>query len=169
MPTIDPGALAAQFVATDEGQTYWVRTEWVTPKVWSDSTGGLFSLQEQITIPGARPPLHVHEFDEVHYVLEGEYEYYEGDQPPRRGGPGTIFHAPRGVTHTYKNVASTNSRLLALFAPGGFEKFFAEVGVPVPDKTSRPDSPPLGVEQVAALLRQYKTSFREPVTERDLY
>ena len=169
MNAIDPGTLTAQFFASDEGQTYWVRTEWVTPRVLSSSTGGLFSIQEQITIPGARPPLHVHEFDEMHYVIEGEYEYFEGDKPPRCGGPGTIFHAPKGVVHTYKNVAAINSRLLALFAPGGFEMFFVEVGVPVDDKQARPESPYLGIEAVAALLKQYRTVFREPVTERDLY
>ena len=43
------------------------------------------------------------------------------------GRPGTSMVLPRNVPHTYKNIGTTEGRVLAAAIPGGFENFFLEV------------------------------------------
>src|SRR5205823_5477532 len=52
-----------------------------------------------------------------------------------RPAPGTVVHIPPGVPHGFKNVGSTRARLVDYHFPGGFERFFEEVGVAAIDDT----------------------------------
>src|SRR5206468_302285 len=105
METTDRDGL---LLSPGEGDSFFALSDWAVCKVRAEWTGGRFSVVEQTTVPGARPPLHFHEFDEIHYILEGEYDYWQADKPPRRATAGSVVWTPRRVVHTYKNVGTTN-------------------------------------------------------------
>lgn len=70
------------------------------------------------------PPLHVHDFDETFYVLDGELTVALGDRlvtAPR----GAVAFAPSGTPHTLANRSDRAVRFLIVFTPAGFEREFA--------------------------------------------
>jgi quercetin dioxygenase-like cupin family protein len=72
------------------------------------------------------PPLHRHDFDETFYVLEGELTVQLGDELLRVEA-GELAFAPRGVPHTFTNLAAEPARYLIVFTPAGFERHFARM------------------------------------------
>ncbi len=49
------------------------------------------------------------------------------------------MHIPEGVAHDYRNVSEAPAAMLVLFMPAGqAEHFFAQLGVPVTDRTKPP-------------------------------
>jgi len=54
-------------------------------------------------------------------------------------GTGSCVYAPRGTLHTFKNVGTSLSRVLAVISPGGFERFFFEAGKPATEESSPPE------------------------------
>lgn len=92
-------------------------------------TGGAQALIEIVQIPGAEPPLHVHEReDETFYVLEGQLSVWVGGQVHHLVAGESIF-LPRGVPHTFR-IKSPVLRGLNFISPAGFEDWFRELGVP---------------------------------------
>src|SRR4028118_1139985 len=94
-------------------RSLWVFDELVTCKVTSDQTGGAYSLFEVTTQPGEGPPPHVHHReDEAFYVLEGEYEFLDGEGSPRGGAgpPRRPGRGPRPTSTTARTRPSTCSR-----------------------------------------------------------
>jgi mannose-6-phosphate isomerase-like protein (cupin superfamily) len=91
------------------------------------STGGAFSVLEEIP-PMVDTPLHVHEReDEIFYVLEGWHSYRVGDEEIE-AGPGDLVFAPRGVPHAQRRFEPGVGRQLVLLSPPGLEGFFRELG-----------------------------------------
>jgi mannose-6-phosphate isomerase-like protein (cupin superfamily) len=73
------------------------------------------------------PGPHAHpSFDEVFYVLEGEYEFVVEDRVLRAREGSTVF-IPRGAFHDFHNAGVGSSRLLTFCSPGGIEDFFQEL------------------------------------------
>lgn len=66
------------------------------------------------TQPSGGPPLHVHESEEAHVLLEGEVEYVIGDQRFAARGP-YVARVPKGVPHTFANRGPCSFNLLAVF------------------------------------------------------
>lgn len=66
------------------------------------------------TQPSGGPPLHVHESEEAHVLLEGEVEYVIGDQRFTARGP-YVARVPKGVPHTFANRGPCSFNLLAVF------------------------------------------------------
>jgi mannose-6-phosphate isomerase-like protein (cupin superfamily) len=92
----------------------------------AESTGGAFTLFEEVP-PLADTPLHVHENeDELFYVLEGEHVFQVAEEE-FPAGPGGLVFAPRGVPHAQRRVVSGKGRLLILTSPAGLEGFFREL------------------------------------------
>ena len=87
-------------------------------------TGGAYTLLESSHMDvGDGPGLHVHSReDETFIVLDGSYRFVVGEQV-LIGEPGTVAFCPRGISHRFE-VASTGSRLLHLFTPGGMDDYF---------------------------------------------
>ncbi len=50
--------------------------------------------------------------------------------------PGTSVTVPRGTPHSWRNVAATESRLLATITPGGFEQIVYAVKDSAPGKVA---------------------------------
>lgn len=65
------------------------------------------------TQPGGGPPLHVHEHEEAHVVLEGKVSYVIGNQRFTVEGP-YVVKIPAGVPHTFVNAGTRPLRLIGV-------------------------------------------------------
>jgi quercetin dioxygenase-like cupin family protein len=88
-----------------------------------------FSLIEYNIPARFSPPPHLHRHTRecaVIYLLEGELHYWfeNGDQVIR---PGTLVQLPPGAWFRWANETDAPARILAMFAPGGFEQFFLDL------------------------------------------
>jgi mannose-6-phosphate isomerase-like protein (cupin superfamily) len=129
-----------------EGERIWIVGDTMTFKATAASTGGSFTVLENVTAPGGGPPPHFHtREDEFWYVLDGTFEIRIGDEV-HAVGPGGFAYGPRGTVHNFRNTAETPSRILLGFAPGGVEGFFRESGVPASDDGP---APPFDEDQIA--------------------
>jgi mannose-6-phosphate isomerase-like protein (cupin superfamily) len=95
-------------------------------RVDSDSAYSVFETVSEKPSTGAG--LHRHwNYEETHVVIEGEYEFYLGDQSFTLG-PGGMVYIPRGVVHGMLKLNAGIGRQLVISAPAGiFEAFVAEV------------------------------------------
>ena len=107
--------------------------------VTGEETGGALAMMDFHVPVNHGPPPHVHSReDETFYVLAGEFEFTVGGQTQCLV-TGQSLVAPRHVPHAFRNVGASAGRMIVVVTPAGLEKFFAEVGVPLPSA----DSPPL--------------------------
>ena len=149
-------------VPPDGGDSVWLVRDRVTVKLTSEDTGGVYSMVEEISPPQGGPPPHTHrDEDEVLYVLEGEVEFLLGEDIIRAAGAGSCVYAPRGTLHTFKNVGTSLSRLLAVISPGGFEKFFLEAGKPATEGFSPPEGEP-DVRRIVEIGQKYGMEILPP-------
>ena len=109
----------------------------------SEQSGGHVSVMENIVRAGsAGPPLHMHDFDEAFYMLEGELVFQiDGERFTRRAGE--FAFAPRNVAHALANHSEADARYLLVCTPAGLERHFARAaaasqGVEPPDWAVRP-------------------------------
>lgn len=96
-------------------------------KATRESTNGAFSFMERTLPPdGRKPPPHIHtDCEEAFYVLDGEIEFLLGADTVV-GRPGSFVHVPGGVSHTFGNAATTESRLLIIHSPA-MDAYFEEL------------------------------------------
>jgi|SRR5215469_852753 mannose-6-phosphate isomerase-like protein (cupin superfamily) len=89
----------------------------------SSDTKGAFAVLEMRSVPGAEPPMHIHENeDEFFIVLEGRMKVICGGiETELSAGESAV--AQRGTPHTFK-ILSPELRSLAILSPAGFEEFF---------------------------------------------
>jgi quercetin dioxygenase-like cupin family protein len=130
----------------------------VTYKVRGAETSDSYFCFEVSTVPGFGPPLHTHEYRELFYVLEGEYEFTferDGELEQLCCGAGTSLAVPPNVPHTFKNASGGPARLLFVHQPAALEEFFEEFGVPVDGSGELQDGvqPPDPRAMIAALER----------------
>lgn len=105
-------------------------------KVTSEDTQGACTIFEMNALPRSGPFLHVHHReDEWYYVLSGDFLFKAGGAEHDLTAGGSIW-LPRGVPHVWANTASTEGKLILVCQPGGFEKFFDEIGNVPMDKKS---------------------------------
>src|SRR5688500_14870825 len=94
------GAIGMQSAAAGDGEALGVVGDVITVRLDRATTGGVYSLFEELTDPGGGPPPHRHAAAELFYVLEGEVEFLEfpdeGGDPVNvvRGTPGTVVSIP---------------------------------------------------------------------------
>lgn len=77
------------------------------------------------TQPGGGPPLHIHESEEAHVLLEGKVSYVIGDQRFTVEGP-YVAKVPAGVPHAFVNAGTKPLRVIATFPTSHIE--FRELG-----------------------------------------
>lgn len=101
----------------------------VSFKAVSEDTSGKYACYEYVAPAGfGGPPRHSHpSFDEAWYVLEGELTLVVGEETIT-AGVGTFVHVPGAAPHTFANRGGAPVRFLGLIVPGGFERYFGEVG-----------------------------------------
>ena len=109
---------------------FWVMGDTYTLMASAAETGGQFSLFEFSVPAGMGSPPHVHTIeDETFYVLSGTVEFTI-DGIVSTVGPGEVVYGSRNVPHNFRNVGSSEARMLVLATPGGLEEFFAAAGTP---------------------------------------
>jgi len=105
-------------------------------KVTNEDSGGACTVLELNALPRSGPFLHVHHReDEWYYVLSGEFIFKAGNEEFNLATGGSIW-LPRGIPHVWANMATTEGKLILMCQPGGFEKFFDEMGNVPADKKS---------------------------------
>lgn len=126
-------------VPAGTGSAVWLNGDLYTNKLDSRDTQGRLAVLEATVPPGGGPPRHNHvNEDEIFYVLDGTLEISIGDAE-YEAGPGSLVFVPQGVMHGFTNRTRDYAKQLLLFTPGGFERFFFEVGLraeagrPIPD------------------------------------
>ncbi len=110
----------------------------VTVIVGADQTDGQCSAVVGVADPGVTgPPPHRHPgFSELYVVLEGRLDLRRGPELLELG-PGDVAVVPAGVVHAFRSCGATPARWVNVYAPGGFEGYFAEAAAALPA-----DSPP---------------------------
>ena len=76
---------------------------------------------------------------------------------------GETLHIPANAPHQFKNTSAQPVRLLCICSPAGQEKFFAEIGVSLPTRTTPP--PPQDEEQREAFMKKAKQLAPKYATE----
>lgn len=155
------GQSSGTHTAPGEGESVWLVGDLIEVKLSAEETGGAYSMIEETSPPGGGPPPHLHaNEDEAFCVLEGEVEFLlgEGTIPAVAG---TCVHAPKGTLHTFKNVGTSPSRVLAVITPGGFEGFFLEAGEPATEGSSAPEGEP-DVGRIVEIGRRYGLEIPPP-------
>lgn len=113
--------------------------------------------------PGSGPPPHRHDFEESFTILEGEIEAtFRGAKSVIRAGE--TVSIPANAPHSFTNASERTARLLCICAPAGQEEFFAQVGVPVPTRTTPPPKPDIAgqaefVKKALELMPKYRTEL----------
>jgi mannose-6-phosphate isomerase-like protein (cupin superfamily) len=110
-----------------------------------------FSLVEHpIAARTLGAPVHTHRReDEYSYVLEGRIGVELGGQT-LEAAVGSLVRKPRGVPHAFWNPTDAPARILELIVPGGFERYFAELG----ELLARPGPPDLAA--LAGVAARYE-------------
>jgi quercetin dioxygenase-like cupin family protein len=101
----------------------------LTPcKLTSEDSAGALSAFELSALPQTGPYQHVHHReDEWYYVLSGEF-LFKTDGVEHRLATGASIWLPRGIPHVWANTSTAEAKLILVCQPGGFEKFFEEMG-----------------------------------------
>jgi mannose-6-phosphate isomerase-like protein (cupin superfamily) len=150
--TIVPPGEGKNFTRRDSGGE-------VVVKLTAENGQGSFTIYETSRRAGDRrgPGRHRHEgFEEIFYVLAGEYVFEVEDQ--RIEAPtGMLISVPPGALHTFTSVGKQDGRLLVICEPGGIEEFFEDV--------SR-HSANLNPDSVAAIAREHGIEFI-PLQKKD--
>jgi mannose-6-phosphate isomerase-like protein (cupin superfamily) len=101
----------------------------VTVKLPSETTAGVVTVWETLLSPGDTdgPGLHSHPgFDEIFYVLAGEYGFFAGGQ--RFTAPaGTLVFMPGSIFHVFAGTGDTEGRVLHFAVPGISEDALEEL------------------------------------------
>lgn len=133
-----------------------------TITVPGSATDGRYCVIDMHVPPGGGPPPHRHNFEESFILLEGEVQAtFRGEQMVVHAGQ--TLHIPANAPHQFRNTSNQPVRLLCICSPAGQEKFFAEIGVPVPTRTTPP--PPLNKEQQQAFIQKAKELAPQYATE----
>ncbi len=121
---------------------------------WTEETGGGFSLVEH-PMPPRRlaAPIHKHSReDEYSFVLEGRMGALLGDDLVY-ADVGDLAFKPRDQWHTFWNAGDEPCRILEIISPGGFERFFEELGAIV-------EAPDFDPAQLGELGARYGLEFQ---------
>lgn len=150
-------------VPPGQGASYWVLGDLYTFKAVGEDTGNAYALTEILVQPGNGTPLHIHSReDEAFYIQEGEMEFQLGEEIIVTTA-GTFLHSPKGQLHRYANIGTKPAKMLCWVTPAGFEKFFAEVGVPVVESLATPPAvSPAVIEKVMATAPKYGLEIIPP-------
>lgn len=116
-----------RIIGPGDGKTVDLSSLGVRFMVWSEESGGGFSLVEHPIPPRTlAAPLHRHtNEDEYSYVLEGRMGAQLGDEVVY-AEQGDLVFKPRDQWHTFWNAGDGPCRILEIISPGGFEHLFNE-------------------------------------------
>lgn len=130
-------------------------------KLTSEDTAGALSIFELHTLPKSGPVRHVHHReDEWYYVLSGNFVFEAGDNTYNLQ-PGESIWLPRGIPHLWAYTGDSEGNLILACQPGGFEKFFDELGkVPAGQ---------MNASKMAEIMARYGMTYIGPPLFGSLY
>jgi quercetin dioxygenase-like cupin family protein len=143
-----------------EGTALWMLGGLYELKATGEETGGQMTVVE-FTIPGGMgPPPHVHDCAEAVYILEGTATYHI-DGRTVEAGPGSFLYFPPGTEETFEPTSTL--RMIAVYSPGGMDKFFTEAAEPAASREvpPPPEGPP-DIERLVAIGARHGLELREP-------
>lgn len=109
------------------GKVFSVLGDRIACKLLGEECGDALSVFEVTVRPHSGPPPHVHlHEEESYYVLNGQFDFLQGDRTIH-ARVGEFIHFARGTLHTYRNVGEETGLLLAIFTPSGVEHYFEEM------------------------------------------
>jgi quercetin dioxygenase-like cupin family protein len=148
-------------LAPGEGERIWMFDALDTVKASADQTEQAFSVVESTDFEGSSAPLHVHlGEDRGFYVLEGKYVFFIGGESFQAEAGSWVF-APRKIPHSWR-CDSKKGRVLNVFVPGGFERFYRAVGEADVDPSHLPPASEPDVEHLSAIAAQHGTEIVGP-------
>jgi mannose-6-phosphate isomerase-like protein (cupin superfamily) len=171
-----------QVTKAGQGKYFLVAGDVCIVRVSGQDTSGQMLMLE-VTVPGGGGPpvLHRHQYSEIFYFLEGEFEISTVDDDYKlsthRVNPGDALSVPSMAWHNFKNVGNTDGKFLVTHSPPVMEAFIQEVGEPTedplnPPKPAGPPSPE-AVQRLMQIMSKYmevlppdKVSSQEPVTAK---
>lgn len=112
-------------VASNE--RYFVLGETLRPLL-TNAMGSSIEIFDTTGTPGGGPPPHVHQWEELYYVLSGEMDVHI-DGATSRLEAGNIAHIPAGVPHAYTTLDETH--FLTIVTKGNAAKFFKQVATEI--------------------------------------
>jgi mannose-6-phosphate isomerase-like protein (cupin superfamily) len=122
-------------------------------KTVAEDTDGRWTLFEYTAPPRfAGPPPHWHKAtDEGFFVLEGTIRFTLNGEI-RDVSAGGYARVPPGIVHAFSNPIDEPARFLGIIVPGGFEKYWEELGRMMADE---PSWPPADLGPVVELMAKY--------------
>jgi mannose-6-phosphate isomerase-like protein (cupin superfamily) len=158
------GTQGPRIVGPADGERVDLATLGIRFMIHTEETGGQFSLVEHPIPPrGLCAPLHRHTHeDEYSFVLEGRMGAQLGDDVVY-AEVGDLVFKPRGQWHTFWNAGDEPCRILEIISPGGFERFFEELG----QGAAPPEAGPrygleFDFESIPRLCREHGLNFVLP-------
>jgi hypothetical protein len=134
--------------ASGQGRVLWLLGDLYTFK----TTGHGLSVVELKAFPQNGPPPHIHgREDESFWVLDGQFSVLLGTER-LTVGPDAFVHVPR----------ATPGRMIVMLTPGGFEKFWEELGVPAVQTTTPPPPDPGILDRILKLAPKYHLEIPPP-------
>ena len=93
--------------------------------VSSKATRYAFCTNVQTSPPGGGPPPHRHaREDELFWVLDGDFEFFDG-RAWRRFGKDEVKYSLRGYVHGFRNCGAGPGRMLFTAIGGGLDEYLA--------------------------------------------
>ncbi len=131
-----------------------------------EDTAGRFAVIDMLVPAGGGPPPHRHDFEEAFHVLEGELTMTVRDET-WTVPTGATANVPANAPHAFTNTTDAHVRLLCTVSPAGLEEFFAQIGDPVPTRTSpalevSPEARAAQLEQGMLLAAEYRIDLMLP-------
>jgi steroid delta-isomerase-like uncharacterized protein len=144
----------------DEGKGYWMLDSLYDVRISAKESGGNITVVEMTIPEGKGPPPHTHPGEETVYVLEGRLRYTI-DGKVHEGGPGAIFHIPRGMLETFEPIGRV--KVLAIYTPGGIDEFFAEAADPAAKRElPSPSNTPPDFERLVRIGAKHGLNLQMP-------
>jgi len=131
-------------------------------KLTGDETGGALDYMIVTIAPGGGPPLHAHHNqNEVFHFIKGRFKVQAGDETTICES-GAVVYVPAGTPHAFVNISNEPGEFIAVFTPGGMDKFFEEFGPMMNGESGPPEQ-----AEVAALLEKHGMSLLGPPLSPD--
>ena len=141
-------------ISPREGETVLTGAFGFISKLRGEENGGAFAIGEHPLEPGTLgAPPHTHENeDEISFVVEGRIGVLLGEEFHEVEAGGYVLK-PRGIPHAFWNPGPEPARIVEIFSPAGFERYFEELA-----GTLSNDGPP-DVAAIGELAARYGLTF----------
>jgi len=129
------------------------------------ATDGRHCLIDMLVNDGGGPAPHLHDFEEMFSLLEGELEFTFRGKTQTVKAPFAV-NIPSNAPHQFKNTSGKQVHMLCICVPAGQDEFFMAIGVPVESRSA--PLPKLSSEEQAAkakLAEQLAPKYRTEMLE----